>query len=144
MKTEVSFWDTSVIVPLLCQQDTSGGLRRLWRTQKRIVVWWGTSLEAISAVNRLKAEKLLGEKQFRKALANLETVRRQWREIAPVENVRVTAETLPQLHNLRALDSFQLAAALVWSQHKPKNRLFVCADGRLAEAARNSGFSVQL
>ena len=143
MKTEVSFWDTSVIVPLLCQQDTSGGLRRLWRTQKRIVVWWGTSLEAISAVNRLKAEKLLGEKQFQKALANLETVRRQWREIAPVENVTVTAETLPQLHNLRALDSFQLAAALVWSQHKPKNRLFVCADGRLAEAARNSGFSVQ-
>jgi hypothetical protein len=37
----------------------------------------------------------------------------------------------------------QLAAALVWSKQLPSTRLFVCFDGRLAEAASKEGFSVQ-
>jgi len=39
------------------------------------------------------------------------------------------------------LDSFQLAAALVWCQEKPRRRPFVTADERLAKAAEKAGFS---
>jgi hypothetical protein len=43
---------------------------------------------------------------------------------------------------LRALDSFQLAAALVWCKEMPRGRQFVCCDVRLAEAATKAGFDV--
>jgi hypothetical protein len=37
----------------------------------------------------------------------------------------------------------QLAAAFVWAKQLPRKRMFVCFDGRLAEAASKEGFSVQ-
>ena len=44
---------------------------------------------------------------------------------------------------LRAADALQLAAALVWAKQLPRKRLFVCFDGRLAEAAGKEGFTVE-
>jgi hypothetical protein len=43
---------------------------------------------------------------------------------------------------LRAADSLQLAAAIVWADKKPKGHHFVCCDNRLREAAKKEGFSV--
>jgi len=60
----------------------------------------------------------------------------------PSRNVRDIAESLPEIHAIRALDAFQLAAALVWCMEKPQGRLFVCADLRLRGAAEKVGFTV--
>jgi hypothetical protein len=49
---------------------------------------------------------------------------------------------LPDAYGLRALDSFQLAAALVWCNEKPKSGVFVCDDPKLSVAARTVGFTV--
>jgi predicted nucleic acid-binding protein len=76
------------------------------------------------------------------AIARLEVQRASWIEVLPSESVRKIAETLPDQYGLRALDSFQLAAALVWSREQPRGRWFVCADTRLAEVAAKAGFSV--
>jgi len=62
--------------------------------------------------------------------------------VEPKIRVREIAETLPQIYGLRALDSFQLAAALVWCKEKPRNRPFVCYDDKLAKAAEKAGFTV--
>ncbi|PYS52377.1 MAG: hypothetical protein DMF68_01790 [Acidobacteria bacterium] len=60
----------------------------------------------------------------------------------PSAKVRSLAERLPDAYGLRALDSFQLAAALVWCNEKPKNRVFVCDDSKLSMAAQTVGFTV--
>lgn len=141
-KTTVGFWDTSAIVPLCCQQNLSQSVRKLWRETARVVVWWGTTVEVRSAISRLHSEGVITLKGRQQALARLEVLRQEWYEITPSEQVRRLAEDLPDSYGLRALDSFQLAAALVWCREKPRNRTFVCDDARLAEAAEAVGFSV--
>ena len=58
------------------------------------------------------------------------------------ERVLSIAVELPEKFGLRALDSFQLAAALEWCSERPRNRPFVCADKRLGNAADEAGFDV--
>ena len=141
-KTNIGFWDTSAIVPLCCQQNLSQSVRKLWRDTARVVVWWGTTVEVRSAISRLHSEGVITVKGRQQALARLELLRQEWYEITPSEQARRLAEDLPDSHGLRALDSFQLAAALVWCREKPRNRTFVCDDARLAEAAEAVGFTV--
>ncbi len=143
MKTNAAFWDTSAIVPLCVQQDTSQDFRSLWRKTSRVIVWWGTTIEVRSAVSRLYQQKFIDAKGLQYALARFDVMRRKWAEIVPSEKMREIAEMLPDAYGLRALDSCQLAAALVWCNEKPNGRLFVCDDPKLSEAARKSGFSVE-
>lgn len=142
LKAVSAFWDTSAVVPLCCQQNLSQSMRKLWRETSRVVVWWGTTVEVRSAVGRLHSEGLLTTKGRQQALARLEVLRQEWREMMPSDKVRSLAEGLPDAYGLRALDSFQLAAALVWCNERPKNRVFVCDDSKLSVAAQTAGFTV--
>ena len=72
---ESAFWDTSTIVPLCCQQNLSQSMRKRWRETSRVVVWWGTTVEVRSAINRLHSEGLLTAKGRQQALARLEILR---------------------------------------------------------------------
>jgi len=46
------------------------------------------------------------------------------------------------VHSLRAADSFQLAAALIWAEENPQGLDLVCLDQNLREAAFKEGFAV--
>jgi predicted nucleic acid-binding protein len=141
-KVSIAFWDTSAVVPLCCQQNLSQSLRKRWRETARVVAWWGTTVEVCSAISRLHAEGVITVKGRQQALARLEVLRQEWREIMPSEKARHLAEGLPDAYGLRALDSFQLAAALVWCGEQTKRRLFVCADAKLSAVAQSLGFTV--
>jgi len=65
----------------------------------------------------------------------------QWHEVQPVEAVRRTAMRLLRVHNLRAADSLQLAAALTACEGNPASLPFVCLDQRLRLAAERRGFA---
>jgi uncharacterized protein len=84
----------------------------------------------------------LNDREKQKALVQLEILSRGTREILPGDHVRDLARQLLDDHDLRAADSLQLAAALVWCQEHPARRNFIAAEGRLLEAARAQGFSV--
>jgi hypothetical protein len=45
-------------------------------------------------------------------------------------------------HKLRAADALQLASALVWCGNHPRGRVFIGADGDLADAAEGEGFTI--
>lgn len=141
-KIERAFWDTSALVPLCFQQNESQGLRQIARRTRRTVVWWGATVEAYSAFSRLVREGKMTARSFKQATARFEAQRTAWIEMLPSDRVRQVAEMLPALHGLRALDSFQLAAALVWCKEQPRNRLFICCDERLGETAAKVGFDV--
>lgn len=141
-RVERAFWDTSAVVPLCCHQDASQELRRIARKVKRMTTWWGTTVEAQSAFSRLVRDGLMTARGLKQATARLEVQRQAWVEVLPSDRVREIAETLPGQYGLRALDSFQFAAALVWCKEQPRGRLFVCCDVRLTEAATKAGFDV--
>lgn len=86
----------------------------------------------ITNQNRLVAEKL-----FRSIEDRIIIVRSEQRIVE-------IGRTLPARYGLTALDSLQLAAALVWCKEFPKNQDFVSADARLSKAAESVGFTVHL
>jgi hypothetical protein len=115
----------------------------LQRESKRIVVWWGTPIEARSVFARLVREGRLTAEERVKAILLLQQLRAGWDEIQPTEKVRSLAEELPDAHVLRAGDAAQLAAALVWCRERPKQRPLIAYDDRLRTAAAGLGFSVR-
>jgi len=141
MKTEIAFWDTSAILPLCCSQIFTTQSKKWLRKYPKIVVWWGTSVEINSGLARLKRDGQLTEKETVRASRLWEKLKKTCRIVSPVERVLELANDLPENYGLRALDSFQLAAALVWCQEKPRRRPFVTADERLAKAAEKAGFT---
>jgi predicted nucleic acid-binding protein len=141
MKTEIGFWDTSAILPLCCSQIFTTQSKKWMRKYPKIVIWWGTSVEINSGLARLKQGGHLTEKEVVKSLKLWEKLRKSARIVSPVERVLELANDLPDAYGLRALDSFQFAAALVWCQEKPRRRPFITADERLAKAAEKAGFT---
>lgn len=135
-----AFWDSSALVPLCYQQPQTQKARQALRTFPDIVVWWSTRVECTSALCRLEREQQLTTQQAQQSFEKLEKYSGRWIEITPSDEVRTLAEGLLRKHQLRAADSLQLAAALVWCNSYPKGRAFVCDDGKLIEAAEKEGF----
>ena len=142
MKTNQAFWDTSAIVPLCTHEPTSLRARQIMRKHPQFIVWWGTYAEARSAFARAYREGLLTATQRVQAQKHLERLSQAWTEISPSDNLRRAAVELLDRYALRTGDAFQLAAALVWCDEKPRRRTMVCFDVRLADAARQVGFTV--
>jgi predicted nucleic acid-binding protein len=142
MRAESAYWDASAVVPLCCHQPASASVRRLARQRRKFVVWWGTAIEARSALRRLLRDGALSETGYLHATNRLDLLRRSWSEILPTEEIRNYAQSALELYDIRAADAFQLAAALVWCDGKPRRRPFICFDERLARAAIKAGFEV--
>lgn len=134
------FWDASAVIPLCLKEPLSSLMRKVAGEDESLVAWWGTTVECWSAFARLRREGGIdsdGEERARRLLAMLADA---WTEIQPGREVREAASRVLLLHPLRAADSLQLAAALVWSRGRGAGHDFVCLDRRLREAAGREGF----
>lgn len=141
MNKPAVFWDSSALVPLCVHEITSRQAQSQLR-KSMPVVWWGSSVEVHSAIARLHRLGKLNDLDKQGALSRLNLLNHGWREILPGDPVRDLAMRLLDAYELRAADSFQLAAALIWCQQRPVRRAFVCADQRLSYAAKSAGFTV--
>jgi len=141
MKRTTAFWDASALVPLCVPEEGTLAATSLLRKLPP-VVWWGSPIEIQSAVCRLHREKTITDAGKHAAVARLAMLSRTWREISPGDKLRELALDLLNNHPLKAADSFQLAASLIWCDARPARRPFVCADQRLSRAARSVGFAV--
>ncbi len=142
MKTEAAFWDSSAIVPVCCVQEFSAKARRAYRKFKKPIIWWGTPVEMQSALRKLNQTGFLTNRQTINAFGLWERFRGNSHSVVLFEKTIALAEEIPAKFGLRALDSLQLASALIWCSERPRNRPFVCADRRLGEAASDAGFDV--
>jgi predicted nucleic acid-binding protein len=138
----VRFWDTSSIVPLLAVQRASAAAAAEFDRDPRMIVWWATQVECISAIARLEREGKLSANEVVEAKARMGALEGSWAEIEPAARVRQTATRLVRVHPLRAADAFHLAAAIVAADGEPRSLPFVTLDERLARAAEREGFSV--
>ena len=141
MTKPAAFWDASALVPCCVPQAVSSQARaQLLKFDP--VVWWASTVEVHSAVSRVLRAGYMNARDADGAFARLQKISRGWREVLPDESLRDLACQLVAKYPLRAADSMQLAAALVWCQQRPHGRTFICGDQRLSDAARAAGFSV--
>jgi predicted nucleic acid-binding protein len=138
----VNFWDSSAIVPLLIAQPPTEKRSQQLREDETILVWWGTSTECVSALQRLLREGTANDDDLSRAIARLDGLASSWTEVEPTNQVRLQAERLLRTHPLRAADALQLAAAIIGADYEPDGMGFYTSDTRLAEAAAKEGFKV--
>ena len=136
------FWDTSALVPLCVRQGVTPRAIALYKLHDA-VVWWATPVEIASALARLVRMKQLDPSDWTRARKLAKRLADSWSMIQPSDALRAKSTQLVDRYDLRAADSFQLAAALEWCEDAPHGRVFLTADRRLMEAARSSGFDAK-
>ncbi len=136
------FWDSSALVPTLVSEPTSEAMRSLMADDPAVTAWWTTDVECVSAIARRERDGDLEADAAADAHAALLVLSRTWTEIPPSERVRDAARRIVRVHDLRASDSLQLAAARIASDEQPESLPFVTLDKRLALAASREGFRV--
>lgn len=77
------------------------------------------------------------------SVGRLERLLRDWDVIEDVPAVMEGAKAVVLEHGLRTGDALQLAAARLWAGDFRKRRVFITADGELADAAEVDGFRVE-
>ncbi len=136
------FWDTSAIIPLCIEEQETRSIQDIAKKDAMIVVWWGSIVECYSAFGRLRRDGILTPQEEIQVLAVLSQLKGVWTEIEPSDEIRDITRRLFQNYPLRAADSLQLAAAIVWAEKTPRGHEFVCLDSRLRDAAQREGFII--
>lgn len=136
------FWDSSAVVPLLVEEDTSSQLLELYAGEDSLLVWWSTAVECASALARLERSGELSPGETSVSLGRLDALQEAWGVVEPTPRLARSARRLLRTHDLRAADSLQLAAALLAAEGEPASLPFVCLDERLCLAADREGLDV--
>jgi uncharacterized protein len=138
----MKFWDASAIIPLCVHEEHTHMVTEIAKKDGALAVWWGCIVESYSAFARLRRDRSLSRDDEEEGLSVLSQLADTWSEIEPSDDIREITRRLLQNYPLRAADSLQLAAALVWCDKTPKGHYFVCLDITLREAAAREGFTV--
>jgi uncharacterized protein len=138
----VRFWDSSAIVPLLVLEQSSQRLQSLAAQDSAMLVWWGSTVECVSALARRERDGLIDERVATFAFERLQRLASDWHQVDPSDAIRETAARFVRVHPLRAADAFQLAAAYLAAEQRPALLTIVTVDERLAVAARREGFAI--
>jgi predicted nucleic acid-binding protein len=139
----VKFWDSSALVPLIVREAGSAWARQLFRRDPSAIVWTLSQAEVRSALARRQREQVFTRRAFSDAKRRAEDLFSALSHVVVLELVCERALRLLDLHDLRAADALQLAAALVASGERPQALPFVTLDERLADAAEREGFAVE-
>lgn len=129
-------------MPLLVAEAGTARARELYADDTEMAAWWATEIECVSALARRERNEQLEPDETRHALDRLRRLTSAWTEIAPSERVRRVACRLPRVHDVRAADALQLAAAIVGAAEDTDSYEFVSFDERLSRAAALEGFRI--
>lgn len=124
-------------MPLFVRETMSQTMQELYDADDDVLAWWGTEVECAAALarrGRLGAPRAEIEEGF----ARLASIVGRWTEVEPGRALRQVARRLVRVHDLRAADAFQLAAALIGAEGME----IVTLDERFAAASRREGFAV--
>lgn len=138
----MKFWDSSAIVPLLLAEASTPTVQAIAAQDSSMLVWWATEVECASALARLERDGRIDATVAAQAFERMARLAAGWYEVDPSESVREAAVRFLRVHQLRAADALQLAAAFAASERRPSQLEVVTLDERLAGAARREGFVV--
>jgi predicted nucleic acid-binding protein len=138
----MKFWDASALVPLLVEEPLTRPMQRIAAADAAILTWWATEVECASALARLERDGALSAKAAQAAFGRLRLLAESWHQVEPSDSLRATAVRFLRVHQLRAADALQLAAAFEACERHPASLDLVTLDERLAAAALREGFNV--
>lgn len=138
----MKFWDSSAVVPLLVEEPNTRTVTAIRADDPTMLVWWATEVECASAIARLERASDLDADAVTASLARLDALSAAWAQIQPTQTVRQVARRMLRVHDLRAPDALQLAAASVAAEGHPASLELVSLDDRLVVAARREGFAI--
>jgi predicted nucleic acid-binding protein len=139
---DLAFWDSSALVPLCVGQEITPRAIALYKIHDA-AVWWSTRVEIASGLARFLRMKQIASGDWTKARKLARRLADSWSVIEPSDALRARSMQLVDRYDLRAADSFQLAAALEWCEDVPQGRVFLTTDRKLKEAALLSGFDAK-
>lgn len=136
------YWDSSALVPLLVVEEASQRVARFLADDSSVATWWGTTLECASAIARRERDGSMERADGTRARRRLAALEGSWAEVPPTTRLRDVARRLLRIHDLRAADALQLAAAIELAGEGDRALGFVTLDARLALVAEREGFAV--
>jgi len=135
----IAYLDTSVVVPILINEPTSGTCRELWRTADRPVSTRLLYIETVSAIEQARMMKRITESG---ATAAEQTLGSMWPDVSIIEldqQLMMNAAVMARRFGLRGYDSVHCAAAL---QINDRDFLAATADQTLSQAWSELGLKV--
>jgi predicted nucleic acid-binding protein len=135
------FWDASALAHVCVPGQITRTARDLMRADV-IAVWWGTTLEVRSVLNRVHRQGAISSAANRASWERASGLLLGCLMIPPTDAVEELASAQLDRFPLKASDALQLAAALVWCKQIPRGRRFICNDRQLLTAATAAGFEV--
>ena len=128
------FWDSSALVPLLSDEESTDVMQALFRDDRNIVISFITPVEVTSAISRKAGVNL---DLHRRAMSRYSVMQANWTVVDDYDEVLGAARMIAAQQLLRTGDAIQLASAL-----RDRKLPFVALDTDLRQAARNAGFTV--
>ena len=139
-----AYLDTSALLKLYIEEDGTDRVTHVVEDAEdgQVIILDLAPVEARSAIRRRQREGDIDGADADRVLRRIEDDASSLFLVQPSTSaVMEEAARLIDRHPLRAYDALQLAGCLVVRQGMPGPVTFVCADGRLCEAAANEGLT---
>ena len=135
------YFDTSALVKQYLQEAGSKTVLELLKTGDKVYTANLTYAETHAAFSRRTREGRLTRETTRKLAQRFDKDWESYDIVIMGEDVLHLARQILYRHPLRSADAIHLASALLLARTTPTIRwAFVCADGRLCDAAKAEGF----
>ena len=140
----MNFWDTSALLPLFVEEETTALLRkiRLDLADEEIAISTLTPVEFFSALSRLYRERRASYEVFNEAFSRFQEQAQICQVVRNMEVMKEKALRILRVHSLKAADALQLAAAFIACSDFTQPTTLVTLDKKLADAALKEGFKV--
>jgi predicted nucleic acid-binding protein len=139
----VRYYDTSALVKQYLHEAGSNLVLRLLKSGEKVYTASFTYAETHAAFGRRSREGLLSRETRRRLALRFDRDWETYEVVVLSENVLQLARRMLYRHPLRSADAIHLASALLLAGTSSNARWsFICADGRLCDAAKAEGFQV--
>jgi len=137
----VRYYDTSALVKQYLQEPGSKLVLELLKSGEKVYTASLTYAETHAAFSRRTREGRLTRETTKRLALRFDKDWESYDIVVLSENVFRLARQMLYRHPLRSADAIHLASALLLARTSPRSSWsFVCADGRLCDAAKSEGF----
>ena len=135
------YYDTSALVKQYLHEAGSNRVLELLKSGEKVYTASLTYAETHAAFSQRSREGRLKRQTTRRLALRFDRDWESYDIVVLSENVLQLARQMLYRHPLRSADAIHLASALLLARTSPTARWsFVCADGRLCDAANAEGF----
>jgi predicted nucleic acid-binding protein len=135
----ILFFDTSALIKRYISEPGSPKVDELFSTAEDIIVSPITKIEVYSTIKRLLTTEVISTEDYEKIKSNFNHDFKQFTVLSLTRRIERKAITLIETHQLKTLDSIQLASCL---SCKKSLSGFVVSDTKLKKAAEAEAISV--